>query len=180
MSTLTGVVHVGAAPPIGGGLRPAAVAHLYDGGLPRFVAYEVSSTGEGPPRLDPVPGAYAPDVDDEPAYPITDLLLALHRSGSSIAQRLDTLSQKASANYGRSFREMVFASDVEWGSAGYGRLFEARSQLEAHEYEAVVAVGCDPGVSEGVRAALADNLERLSGPTRWLGEGCDGGSGRDA
>jgi hypothetical protein len=180
VSTLTAVVHVGTPPPLGGGIQPAVVAHLYDGGLPRFVAYEVTTDGEGPPRLTPVDGAYAPAFEDDPAYPVTDLLLALHRSGSAIAQRLDTLSRKAEANYGRTFREMVFASDVAWGSDGYGRLFEARSQLEAHPYEAVVAVGCYPGASEESRRALAENLDRIDGPTRWLERQPREGPGRDA
>ena len=173
MSALTAVVHVGPRPPLGGGLQPAVVAHLYGGALPRFVAYEVAGREDGPPRMNPVSGAYAPDFETDRPYPITDLLCALGRSGSSIAQRLDTLSAKAEANYGRSFREMVFSSDVEWGSDGYGRLFEARSQLEAHPYEDAVAVGAYPGIGEGVRAALADNLDRIDGPTHWLDEGGD-------
>jgi len=168
MSALTAVVHVGSRPPLGGGLQPAAVAHLYGASLPRFVAYEVSADGDGPPRMDPVSGAYAPDFAAEPPHPVTDLLLALGRSGSSIAQRLDTLSAKAEANYGRTFREMVFSSDVEWGSAGYGRLFEARSQLEAHPYEDAVTVAVYPGADKAVRSALAANLTRLDGPTTWL------------
>lgn len=180
MSPLTAVVHVGDPPPLGGGTQPSVVAHLYEGGLPRFVAYEVSTGGAGPPRFTPVDGAYAPVFEDDPAYPLTDLLLALYRSGSAIAQRLDTLSQKAAANYGRTFGEMVFTSDVEWGSDGYGRLFEARSQLEAHPYEAVVAVGCYPGANEESRRALAENLERIDGPTRWLDRPGLDGPGRDA
>lgn len=170
MSALTAVVHVGSRPPLGGGVRPSTVAHLYGGNLPRFVAYEVTGDGDGPPRLDPVGGAYAPDFEAEPPSPITDLLLALERAGSSIAQRLDTLSAKAEANYGRTFREMVFTSDVKWGSDGYGRLFEARSQLEAHPFEDAVTVGTYPGVDEGVRTALAANLDRIDGPTHWLSD----------
>ena len=170
MSSLTATVHVGPAPPLGGGVEPAFVAHLYEGAVPRFVAYDVDSGEAGPPRLDPVEGAYAPDVDDEPAYPVTDLLLALDREASTVAQRLDTLSEKARANAGRRFREMVFASDVAWGSDGYGRLFEARSQLEAHPTEHVVVVSVLASASDAVRDALAANLERLDGPTRWLPE----------
>jgi len=167
MSTLTAVVHVGGEPPLGGGLQPAVVAHVYEGGLPRLVAYEVDATVEGPPRLVPL-GSYAPAIEDEQSYPVTDLLLATHREGSAIAQRLDVLSEKARANYGRDFAGMVFASDVEWGSDGYGRLFEARSQLEAHPVEDVVAVGYHGGVSSTVRDALEANLERIDGPTRRL------------
>ena len=168
MSVLTAVIHVGPAPPLGGGVRPGFVAHLYDDGLPRFVAYDVSSDGDGPPRLEAVTGAYAPKLDAETAYPVTDLLLALHRSGSAITQRLDTLSEKARANYGRTFREMVFSSDVEWGSDGYGRLFEARSQLEAHPFEDVIAVGFDASVTPEARRAIVDNLARIDGSIRWL------------
>jgi len=172
MSALTAVVHVGGVPPIGGGVQPAVVAHLYESGLPRFVAYEVRERDGGPPTMDPIDGAYAPAFEaDETAYPITDLVLGTHREGSAITQRLDVLSEKARANYGRSFREMVFASDVEWGSDGYGRLFEARSQLEAHPFEDALAVGFHPGASETVRSALVENLERIDGPTRLFETG---------
>jgi hypothetical protein len=116
--------------------------------------------------MDPVRGAYAPEFEGETrAYPITDLLLATHREGSAIEQRLDVLSEKARANYGQDFRAMVFASDVEWGSDGYGRLFEARSQLEAHPVESAVTVGFHPGVDEGAAASIRANLARLDGPT---------------
>ncbi|WP_247009152.1 hypothetical protein [Halorientalis litorea] len=171
MSTLTATIHVGSEPPLGGGLEPAVVAHLYEGAVPRILAYEVATGADGPPTLDAVQGAYAPEIEAAQSYPVTDLLLALHRDGSSIAQRLDTLSEKARANYGRTFREMVFASDVAWGSDGYGRLFEARSQLEAHPFESVVAVGFHDGASDAVRNAIADNLDRIDGPTRFLSGG---------
>ena len=183
MSALTAVVQIGTAPPLGGGVEPAVVAHLYEGGIPRFLAYEVTSgdgddgasteSGSSSPDLRRIPGAYAPPIEDDTAYPLTDLLLGTHREGSAITQRLDTLSRKAEANYGRTFREMVFASDVEWGSAGYGRLFEARSQLEAHTVEAVVAVGFLPGVSDEVRLAIEENRDRLDGETPRLTAGPD-------
>jgi hypothetical protein len=165
MSALTAVVYIGGQPPIGGGLQPAVVAHLYEGGLPRFVAYEVTEREGAPPAMDPIDGAYAPEFEAAESYPITDLLLGTHRDGSEIAQRLDVLSEKARANYGRGFREMVFTSDVEWGSDGYGRLFEARSQLEAHPVETTVVVGFHPGVSEDISAAIVANLDRIDGPT---------------
>lgn len=168
MSRLTAVVHVGADPPLGGGIQPAVVAHLYEGGVPRFVAYEVAADGTGPPRLRSIDGAYAPPTESNPSYPVTDLLLATYREGSAITQRLDVLSEKARANYGRSFREMVFSSDVEWGSAGFGRLFEARSQLEAHPFEAVVAVGFHAGIGDDLRTAIEANLERIDGSTHAL------------
>lgn len=173
MSTLTAVLHVGSDPPLGGGLEPAVVAHLYEGAVPRWIAYRVSTAVDGPPRLDPVDGAYAPAVEEDRSYPVTDLLLATHREGSSIAQRLDTLSEKARANYGRTFQEMVFNSDVAWGSDGFGRLFEARSQLEAHPYDAVVGVGFHAGVSDTVRDAIEANLGRIDGPTRTLATDTD-------
>ncbi len=177
MSALTAVVHIGTAPPLGGGVEPAVVAHLYEGGIPRLLAYEVTETPDdsaGPaagPHLTRIPGVYAPPIEDDTAYPLTDLLLGTYREGATITQRLDTLSQKAEANYGRTFREMIFASDVEWGSDGYGRLFEARSQLEAHPVDAVVAVGFLPGVSDEVRLAIEANRERLDGPTPRLTAG---------
>ncbi|WP_424018955.1 hypothetical protein ACOZ4N_05660 [Halorientalis pallida] len=180
MSALTAVVQIGTAPPLGGGVEPAVVAHLYEGGIPRFLAYEVgegedtddgTATGADGPHLTRIPGAYAPPIEDNTAYPLTDLLLGTYREGSAITQRLDTLSRKAAANYGRTFREMVFSSDVEWGSDGYGRLFEARSQLEAHPVEAVVAVGFLPGVSDEVRLAIEDNRDRLDGQTPRLTAG---------
>ena len=159
---LTAVVHVGEAAPLGGGLEPAAVAHLHESGVPRFVAYELEESGE----LRRVPGAYAPDPDEEPPHPVTDLLLALYPEGSSVAQRLAALSTKAEANYGTTLRRKVFESDVARGSPGYGRHFEARSQLEAHAYEAVVAVGLLPGLDGAMRRAVEANLERLEAPVR--------------
>lgn len=170
MSSLTATVRVGPAPPLGGGIEPVFVAHLYEGAIPRFIAYEVETDGSGPPAMEPVGGAYAPAVDEDPSYPVTDLLLALDREASAITQRLDTLSEKARANAGRPFEAMVFNSDVAWGSDGYGRLFEARSQLEAHGLDHVVAVSALASAGDPVRDALAANLARLDGPTRWLPE----------
>lgn len=169
MSSLTAVVYVGERPPLGGGLQPRMLAHLYEGGVPRFVAYEVDADGSGPPRLDPLAGAYAPPIESDPSYPITDLLLATYREGSAITQRLDVLSEKARANYGRDFQRMVFASDVEWGSDGFGRLFEARSQLEAHPYDAAVWVGFHAGVDTALEDAITANLDRLDAPTASFG-----------
>lgn len=60
----------------------------------------------------------------------------------------------------------MFVSDVGPGSDGYGRHFEARSQLEARRYEAVVAVGLLPGIDADMRAALEANLDRLDAPVR--------------
>lgn len=159
---LTAVVHVGDAAPLGGGLEPAAVAHLHENGVSRFVAYELDDSA----ALQRVPGAYAPDPDEEPPHPVTDLLLALYPEGSSVGQRLAALSTKAEANYGSTLRRKVFESDVGRGSPGYGRHFEARSQLEAHPYEAVVAVGLLPGIGEAMGRALEANLERLDAPVR--------------
>jgi hypothetical protein len=160
VTTLVAVVHVGETPPLGGGLRPAVVAHLYGGAVPRFVAHEVAEDGS----MERVPGGYAPDLDADPAYPVTDLLLATRRDPSAVAQRLDVLDTKARANYGAGFREKTFDSDVAWGSAGYGRHYEARSQLEAHRYDDRIAVGVHPDAPDGVREALAANLERLDAP----------------
>jgi hypothetical protein len=161
MSSLVAVVYVGAVPPIGGGMRPTVVAHWYEGGVGRLLAYEVGGDGS----LERVPGAYAPDLEADPAYPVTDLLLAVAREHSTVAQRLDTLDTKARANYGAGFREKVFDSQVAWGSDGYGRHFEARSQLESHPYEGRIAVGVDPDVPPAVERALAANLDRLDAPT---------------
>jgi len=159
---LRAVVHVGDPAPLGEGFEPAVVAHLHGDGLARFVAYEVHADG----TLERVPGAYAPDPGEEPPHPITDLLVALYPEGSVAGQRLEVLSTKAEANSGVTLRERVFASDTERETPGYGRHFEARSQLEAHPYEAVVAVGTLPGIDERLRAAIEANLERLDAPTR--------------
>ena len=71
--------------------------------------------------------------------------MALYPEGSTAGQRLRVLSTKAEANAGVSLRERVFSSDTARETPGYGRHFEARSQLEAHPYEAVVAVvDCGP------------------------------------
>lgn len=160
VTTLVAVVHVGEGPPLGGGLRPAVVAHLYGGGVPRFVVHEVAEDGS----LERVPGSYAPDVEADPSYPVTDLLLATRRDPSAVAQRLDVLDTKARANYGAGFREKTFDSDVAWGSDGYGRHYEARSQLEAHRYEDRILVGVHPDASAGIRDALSANLKRLDAP----------------
>lgn len=157
---LSAVVYVGADPPLEAGIEPAVVAHLHENGLSRFLAYELGADG----TLDRVPGAYAPDPAADPSYPVTDLLLALYREGSAVGERLDVLSTKAEANYGVGFREKIFDSDVEADTDGYGRHFEARSQLEAHPFEAVVAVGTLPGIGEPLRAAIAANLDRLDAP----------------
>ncbi|PSQ11334.1 hypothetical protein BRC93_05925 [Halobacteriales archaeon QS_5_70_15] len=160
VTRLVAVVHVGEPPALGGGLRPAVVAHLYGGPVPRFVVHEIGEEGS----MERVPGSYAPDLEAEPTYPVTDLLLATRRDPSAVAQRLDVLDTKARANYGVGFREKTFDSDVAWGSDGYGRHFEARSQLEAHRYEDRIAVGVHPGTSASVREALAANSERLDAP----------------
>lgn len=164
MSTLAAVVRIGEARPIGQGMDPLVEAHLYGGGLARFVAFRVTDDL----RLDRVDGAYAPTLGADTPHPITDVVLAVPeaRAQSSISQRLDTLSTKAEANYGRSFEEMVFSSDVEWGSDGYGRLFEARSQLEAHPYDGEIALTLTPAATPEQRRALRANLDRLPATTR--------------
>jgi hypothetical protein len=164
MGALAAVVRVGKTRPIGRGMEPLVEAHLYGGGLARFVAFQVADDLS----LDRVAGAYAPDLDSDTPHPITDILLALPetRAQSSISQRLDTLSTKAEANYGRTFEEMVFSSDVEWGSDGYGRLFEARSQLEAHPYEGAITLTLTPAATPAQERALRANLDRLPATTR--------------
>ncbi len=168
MSVLAAVLRVGETPPIGAGMRPRFEAHLYGGGLPRFVGYRVDDG----PRLVRLSGTYAPAFSESPAFPVTDLLLAVPecRALSAIAQRLDTLSTKAEANYGRDFTAMVFSTDVEWGSDGYGRLFEARSQLEAHLFEGEVSLTLTPGATADQRTALRANLDRIRGSTRVFTE----------
>lgn len=171
MTALVAVVHLGEAPPLGSGLRPAVVAHLYGGAVPRFVVHEVAEDGS----MERVPGSYAPDLDADPSYPVTDLLLATRREPSAVAQRLDVLDTKARANYGSGFREKTFDSDVAWGSAGYGRHFEARSQLEAHPYGDRIAVGVHGDAPDAVREALAANLDRLDAPVERFDPLPDGG-----
>jgi len=158
---LTAVIHLGDRPPLGGGLDASHVVHLHEDGIPRLLAYAVEPDGD----LSRVPGAYAPALAADPSYPVTDLLLALRRDGSAAAQRLDTLDTKARANYGTGFREKTFDSDVEWGSDGYGRHFEARSQLESHPYDGAVVVGFHPGIGDAARTAITDNLTRLDAET---------------
>ena len=94
MTTLVALVHVGETPPLGGGLRPAVVAHLYGGTVPRFVVHEVADDG----TMERVPGGYAPDFEADPSYPVTDLLLATRRGPSAVAERLDVLDTEARAN----------------------------------------------------------------------------------
>jgi hypothetical protein len=159
--SLTAVIHLGERPALGGGLDTTHVVHCHEDGVPRLLAYAMEPDGD----LARVTGAYAPDLDADPSYPVTDLLLALRRDGSAAAQRLDVLDTKARANYGTGFREKVFDSDVDWGSDGYGRHFEARSQLESHPYDGAVVVGFHPGVSDAARLAIADNLTRLDAET---------------
>ena len=171
VTALVAVVHVGEAPPFGGGLRPAVVAHLYGGAIPQFVAHEVSEDGS----MERVTGSYAPDLDADPSYPVTDLLLALRRGPSDVGQRLDVLDTKARANYGVGFREKAFEGDVVWGSAGYGRHFEARSQLEAHRYVDRIAVGLYTDTPPAIRDALAANLERLDAPVERFGSSSTAG-----
>jgi hypothetical protein len=164
MSALTGVIHVGTEPAIGGGLRPELAVHCYEGPLARLVVHRVEEDGS----LRRLEGAYVPDLDADPSYPVTDLLLAVRREGSAAVQRLDTLDRKAEANYGVTFREKVLGNDIARGTPGYGRLFEARSQLEAHPYEGIVAVAFYPGAGDRLRGAVTANLERLDAPTRLL------------
>lgn len=170
MSALTAIVQIGSRPPLGGGIVPAVVCHCYAGGWPRFVAYEVRSDASGP-ALDRIPGAYAPEFDNEESYPLTDLLIATRPSGSAAADRIDVLSTKAAANYGWSLREKVFAGDVARGSPGYGRLFEARSQLETHPYEGVIVVSVLPGIEPRIRQAIRANADRLDATVEVLEAG---------
>lgn len=156
MSRLVAVLTFGRAPPIGGGIEPTAVAHYYADPFPRALGYLVRESGD----LERVGGTYAPDLGAEPAYPVTDLLLALAPELSAIADRITTLDTKAEANYGVGFREKAFDSAVAWGSDGYGRHFEARSQLEAHPVDGVVAY-TDLGGSDELAGALEANLTRL-------------------
>jgi hypothetical protein len=142
-------------------MQPSVVAHWYDSSVSRLLAYDVSGDG----TLERIPGTYAPNLDEDPSYPVTDLLLATAREYSTVAQRLDTLDTKAEANYGIGFCEKVFDSQVACGSDGYGRHFEARSQLESHPYEGRIAVGVVPGAQSSIEQSLATNLERLDAPT---------------
>jgi hypothetical protein len=156
VSRLVATLTFGREPAIGGGIEPTAVAHFYAEPVPRALGYLVRASGD----LERVAGAYAPDLGADLAYPVTDLVLALAPELSSIAGRIDTLDTKAAANYGVGFREKAFDSDVAWGSDGYGRHFEARSQLEAHPLDGVVAYA-DLGAGGNLAGALADNLARL-------------------
>ncbi|PSQ19999.1 hypothetical protein BRD04_09375 [Halobacteriales archaeon QS_9_67_17] len=156
MSRLVATLTFGREPAVGGGIEPTALAHCYADSIPRFLGYVVDESGV----FERVPGVYAPDTDADPPYPVTDLLLALAPQLSSIAERIETLDTKARANYGVGFREKAFDSDVAWGSDGFGRHFEARSQLEAHPLDGAVALAVyAPG--RPVVDAVADNLARL-------------------
>jgi hypothetical protein len=161
MSRLTAVVHVGTAPPLGGGLSPRVLVHWYEDAFPRALAYTPAEDG----TLTRVPGTFAPDLAADPSYPVTDVLLATARELSAVGERLDVLDTKARANYGTGFEGKVFENDVAAGSAGYGRHFEARSQLESHRFEGRVVVGVTPGTGERLRTALRANLDRLDAET---------------
>lgn len=160
MSALTAVVRIGSRPPLGGGIEPSHLAHLYGTDWPRFVLYAVRN-GDTGPALDRLPGAYVPAFDAERPAPLTDLLLAAAPEGSAIGDRIATLDTKARANYGTCFREKVLDSDVARGSPAYGRLFEARSQLESHPYDGAIVVGFHAGIAPTVREAIEDNAARL-------------------
>ncbi|MES3516864.1 MAG: hypothetical protein PPP58_04275 [Natronomonas sp.] len=157
---LTSVVHVGEPAALGVGVQPSVIVHLHEGGLPRMLAYELEDDG----TLDRVPGTYTPDPTEEPPHPITDVLLGLCPEGSVAGQRLRTLSQKAAANASVSFREKIFGGDIGPETPGYGRHFEARSQLEAHRYQQAIVVGYLPGISDSMRSAIEANLTRLDAP----------------
>ncbi|MFB6118563.1 hypothetical protein [Halosegnis sp.] len=156
MSRLVATLTFGESPALGGGLEPVALAHCYADPVARFLGYTVTESGD----LERVPGAYAPDPDADRPYPVTDLLLALARDLSQVGDRLDTLDTKAAANYGVDFREKAFDSAVGWESDGYGRHFEARSQLEAHPIDGAVATAVY-APAEPVTDAIAANLARL-------------------
>lgn len=79
-SVLSAVVHVGEHACLGEGFEASIVVHLHEDTFPRFVAYELRSDGE----LQRVPGVCAPDPDEEPPSPITDLLLAMYSEGSTV------------------------------------------------------------------------------------------------
>ena len=156
MSRLVATLTFGREPAVGGGIEPTALAHCYADAIPRFLGYVVAESGE----FERVPGVYAPDIETDRPYPVTDLVLALAPQLSSIADRIETLDTKARANYGVGFREKAFDSDVAWGSDGFGRHFEARSQLEAHPLDGAIAVAVY--APEGrVVDAVTDNLARL-------------------
>lgn len=157
VSRLVATLTFGREPALGGGVEPTAIAHYYAEPVPRALGYLVRASGE----LERVAGAYAPDIEADPAYPVTDLILALAPELSSIAGRIEILNTKAAANYGVGFREKAFDSDVAWGSDGYGRHFEARSQLEAHPLDGIVSYA-DLGAGNKLATALADNLARLN------------------
>jgi hypothetical protein len=162
MSALTAVVRIGTRPPLGGGIEPAYVAHLYGVEWPRFVLYEVRSTNDAAgPVLDRLSGTYAPAFEGERSYPLTDLVLASAFERSAIGDRIAVLDTKARASYRVSFREKVLDGDVSRGSPGYGRFFEARSLLEAHPYDGAITVGLQPGLAPVVETGLRENAARL-------------------
>jgi hypothetical protein len=189
MSALTAVVQVGTSPPLGGGIEPEYVAHLYGGEWPRFVLYAIRPAAEATgtigdateatgsaagPVLDRLPGTYAPAFEAERSYPLTDLVLASAPERSAVGGRLAVLDTKARANYGVSFRGKVLDSDVARGSPAYGRLFEARSLLEAHPYEGAIVLALQPGLAPVVEAGLRENAARLDSAIDVL----DAGSAR--
>ncbi len=154
MSRLVATVTFGRRPTLGAGIEPIALAHGYAEPMARFLGYDLTDDG----NLDRVPGAYAPVLDDRPSV-VTDLLLALAPELSSIADRIQTLDTKSRVNYGVDFREKAFDSAVGWGSDGYGRHFEARSQIESHPIDGAVAVACYG--NGGLCQAIERNLDRL-------------------
>jgi hypothetical protein len=185
MSALTAVIHIGSRPPLGSGITPSHVAHCYGTEWPQFVLYEVGpANGDGNgtdsdgdedsrtesgsedggaagPDLRWLPGAYAPAFEAERSYPLTDLLLAAAPRKSAVGDLLGALDTKARANYGVGFREKVLEADVSRGSPAYGRLFEARSQLEAHPYNGAIVVGTHAGVAPAVSDGLRANAARI-------------------
>jgi len=79
VSALSAIVQIGEPLPLGGGLQPRVIAHWYEGGLSRILAYELGEDG----TMSRVPGAYAPALEAEVAYPVTDILLAIARDNSA-------------------------------------------------------------------------------------------------
>lgn len=177
MSALTAVVRLGSRPPLGGGIEPSHVAHLYGSAWPRFVLYEVrpadgstaGAGGTGPGLVRD--GTYASAFDADTPSPLTDLLLATAPERSAVSGLLATLDTKARANYDTSFREKIVEGDVSRGSPGYGRLFEARSQLEAHPYDGLVVVSFLAGVAPTVENAIRANAARLDADVEILASG---------
>lgn len=161
MSVLTAVIRIGARPPLGGGIEVSYIAHLYGAEWPRFVLYEVRADDAAGPVLDRLPGTYAPAFEAERSYPLTDLVLASAPGKSAVGDRIGVLDTKARANYGVSFRKKVLGDEVSRGSPGYGRLFEARSLLEAHPYDGAITLCLQPGLAPAVETGLRGNAARL-------------------